>query len=73
MIVETSDGRSVEVGVAGREDMIGFQLAGGLTELCRTIVRGRDSWGQVVVSGIRLLGGNVRILDLRAFAMRGGL
>jgi len=33
MIVETSDGRSVEVGVAGREEMIGLQLAGGLTEL----------------------------------------
>ena len=28
MIVETSDGRSVEVGVAGREDMVGLALGG---------------------------------------------
>lgn len=38
MIVETSDGRSVEVGVAGREDMIGLALAGGLTEFTYTVV-----------------------------------
>jgi CRP-like cAMP-binding protein len=38
MIVETSDGRSVEVGVAGREEMIGLQLAGGLTELTYSVV-----------------------------------
>lgn len=38
MIVETSDGRSVEVGVAGREDMVGLALAGGLTEFTYTVV-----------------------------------
>jgi len=38
MIVETSDGRSVEVGVAGREDMIGLPLAGGLTQLTYSVV-----------------------------------
>jgi CRP-like cAMP-binding protein len=38
MIVETSDARSVEVGVAGREDMIGLQLTGGLTELTYSVV-----------------------------------
>ena len=32
MIVETSDGRSVEVGVAGREDMIGLPFAVGVDE-----------------------------------------
>ena len=37
MVVETSDGRSVEVGVAGREEMIGLQLAGGLTELTYSV------------------------------------
>jgi CRP-like cAMP-binding protein len=30
MLVETDDGRSVEVGVSGREDMIGLPLAAGL-------------------------------------------
>ena len=38
MIVETSDGRSVEVGVAGREDMIGLPLVGGLTKLTYSVV-----------------------------------
>jgi len=38
MIVETSDGRSVEVGVAGRQEMIGLQLAGGLTELTYSVI-----------------------------------
>jgi len=38
MIVETSDGRSVEVGVAGREDMIGLPLVGGLTQLTYSVV-----------------------------------
>lgn len=38
MIIETSDGRSVEVGVAGREDMIGLPLAAGLTELTYSVV-----------------------------------
>jgi CRP-like cAMP-binding protein len=30
MLVETDDGRSVEVGVSGREDMIGLPLAAGI-------------------------------------------
>ena len=30
MLVETDDGRSVEVGVSGREDMVGLTLAAGL-------------------------------------------
>lgn len=38
MIVETSDGRSVEVGIAGREDMIGLQLAAGLNEATHNLV-----------------------------------
>lgn len=38
MIIETSDGRSVEVGVAGREDMIGLPLVAGLTELTYSVV-----------------------------------
>lgn len=38
MIIETSDGRSVEVGVAGREDMIGLQLAAGLDEFTFSVV-----------------------------------
>ena len=33
MLVETDDGRSVEVGVSGREDMIGLPLAAGLSYL----------------------------------------
>lgn len=38
MIVETSDGRSVEVGLAGRENMIGLALTGGLQEFTYTVV-----------------------------------
>jgi CRP-like cAMP-binding protein len=38
MVVEASDGRSVEVGIAGREDMIGLPLAVGLDEFSYSIV-----------------------------------
>lgn len=38
MIIETSDGRSVEVGLAGREDMIGLPLAAGLDEFTFSVV-----------------------------------
>ena len=38
MIVETSDGRSVEVGVGGREDMIGLPFAVGLDEFSYGVV-----------------------------------
>lgn len=38
MIVETSDGRSVEVGVAGHEDMIGLQIAGGLDVFTYSVI-----------------------------------
>lgn len=38
MIIETSDGRSVEVGLAGREDMIGLPLAAGLDEFTFSMV-----------------------------------
>jgi CRP-like cAMP-binding protein len=38
VIVETADGRSVEVGIAGREDMIGLQIAAGLHEAAHNLV-----------------------------------
>jgi CRP-like cAMP-binding protein len=38
MIVEISDGRSVEVGLVGYEGMIGLQLAAGLDELTYTVI-----------------------------------
>jgi CRP-like cAMP-binding protein len=38
MIIETSEGRSVEVGLSGREDMIGLPLAAGLDEFTFTVV-----------------------------------
>jgi len=38
MIIETSDGRMVEVGLAGREDMIGLPLAAGLDEFTFSVV-----------------------------------
>lgn len=38
MIIETSDGRSVEVGLSGREDMIGLPLVAGLYEFTFTVV-----------------------------------
>ena len=38
MLVSTSDGKSVEVGISGYEDMIGLPLAGGLTEFTHTVL-----------------------------------
>ncbi len=38
MLVETHDGRSVEVGVSGREDMIGLPLAAGLDNFTHSVV-----------------------------------
>jgi CRP-like cAMP-binding protein len=38
MLVETRDGRSVEVGVSGREDMIGLPLAAGLDNFTHSVV-----------------------------------
>lgn len=38
LIVETQDGRSVEVGVSGREDLIGLPLLAGLAQLTYHVV-----------------------------------
>jgi CRP-like cAMP-binding protein len=38
MLVETDDGRSVEVGVCGREDMVGLALAAGLDNFTHRVV-----------------------------------
>jgi len=38
MIIEVADGRSVEVALAGREDMIGLPLAAGLDEFTYSVV-----------------------------------
>jgi CRP-like cAMP-binding protein len=38
MLVETSDGRSVEVGLVGHEDMIGLPLAAGLDEFSYAVI-----------------------------------
>lgn len=38
MLIETADGRSVEVGLVGHEDMIGLPLAAGLDEFSYTVV-----------------------------------
>jgi CRP-like cAMP-binding protein len=38
MLVETDDGRSVEVGVCGREDMVGLGLAAGLERLTHSVI-----------------------------------
>src|SRR5215472_6690055 len=38
MMVETPDGKSVEVGVVGREDMIGLPIAAGLDEFTHSVV-----------------------------------
>src|SRR5215475_8697650 len=38
MVVETRGGKSVEVGVVGREDMIGLPLAAGLDEFTHSVV-----------------------------------
>lgn len=38
LVVETPEGKSVEVGVVGREDMIGLPLAAGLDEFTHSVV-----------------------------------
>lgn len=38
MLVETDDGRSVEVGISGREDMIGLPLAAGLDNFPHNVI-----------------------------------
>jgi CRP-like cAMP-binding protein len=38
IIVEAADGKSVEVGMAGHEDMIGLQLAAGLDEFTHSVI-----------------------------------
>jgi CRP-like cAMP-binding protein len=38
LIVETEDGRSVEVGIAGREEMIGLPLVAGLEAYAQTVI-----------------------------------
>jgi len=38
LVVETEGGKSVEVGVVGREDMIGLPLAAGLNEFTHSVV-----------------------------------
>src|ERR1700758_2532329 len=38
MLVETDDGRSVEVGVCGREDMIGLGLVAGVERLTHSVI-----------------------------------
>lgn len=38
LLIETSDGRSVEVGLVGHEDMIGLPVAAGLDEFTCTVI-----------------------------------
>jgi CRP-like cAMP-binding protein len=38
MLVETDDGRSVEVGVCGREDMVGLGLVAGVQRLTHSVI-----------------------------------
>jgi CRP-like cAMP-binding protein len=38
MLVQTADGRSVEVGVCGRDDMVGLALAAGLETFTHTVI-----------------------------------
>ena len=38
MLVQTADGRSVEVGICGREDVVGLALAAGLETFTHTVI-----------------------------------
>jgi CRP-like cAMP-binding protein len=38
LLVQTDDGRSVEVGIAGREDMIGLPLVAGLSSYSHSVI-----------------------------------
>jgi CRP-like cAMP-binding protein len=69
MIVETSDGRSVEVGVAGREDMIGLPFVVGVDEFSYSVVM------QVPGDGFRVPVASMRRLlptlpELRSLLLR---
>lgn len=74
MIIETSDGRSVEVGLAGREDMIGLPLAAGLDEFTFSVVVRVPGDGYRVEGDVmkQLLSGltELRRLLLRRLAIR---
>lgn len=56
MIVEMPEGKSVEVGVAGREDMVGLQLVAGMDEFAHSVVV------QVPGDGFRVEAGVLRKL-----------
>jgi CRP-like cAMP-binding protein len=69
MVIETSDGRSVEVGLVGYEDMIGLPLAAGLDEFAYTVIV------QVPGDGFRLSGDTLkqllpRLPELRRLLLR---
>jgi CRP-like cAMP-binding protein len=74
MIIETTDGRSVEVGVAGRESMIGLSLAGGLEEVTHSVVIQVPGNGfRVPTAGFRRLLPRLTVLNqslMRRLAIR---
>src|SRR5580692_2410898 len=70
LIVETQDGRSVEVGVSGREDLIGLPIVAGLDQFTHhVVVQVPGDAFQVQTAAIRRLlpaaAGLRRILVLR--------
>jgi len=52
MLIETDDGRSVEVGVSGREDMIGLPLAAGLDSYPHSVIVQVPGDGFYVEAGV---------------------
>lgn len=69
MLIETSDGRSVEVGLTGHEDMIGLPIAAGLDEFTYSVII------QVPGDGFRMQAGILqrllpRLPELRRMLLR---
>ena len=52
LLVQTDDGRSVEVGIAGREDMIGLPLVAGLSSYAHSVIMQVPGEGFVVEGGV---------------------
>ena len=51
LLVQTDDGRSVEVGIAGREDMIGLPLIAGLSSYSHSVIMQVPGEGFMIEGG----------------------
>jgi CRP-like cAMP-binding protein len=66
LLVQTDDGRSVEVGIAGREDMIGLPLVAGLSSYSHSVIMQVPGEGFVLAGSVlqRLLRSLPKLRDI---------